>query len=89
MNWIGRAEYCLGLMRPKFEKEDEAWEVRGYCGPEIVPQPKDLWKNIPWRGYSRPRALSTSWLILCFYAFLVFVDVVYVLIMIMYPVVPV
>jgi hypothetical protein len=84
LNWIGRAEYFRGLMREK--KGEPAMLSKGNPNPRIVPFRDGIWQDVPWRGLSVPAALSTSGLILAFYALLVLVDVSLAYIILLPPV---
>lgn len=63
LSWIYQAEEKLGLVR----KHDE---------PDgIIPENKELGKDVKWKGLMWPRFLSTGWLMLCIYAFLIILDI--------------
>ena len=66
ISWIYRAEDRLGL-------------VEGQNSPGgIIPENPGLAKTPEWKGLMQPRVLSTSWLILCLYLFLIVLDVLIV-----------
>jgi hypothetical protein len=75
LQWIGRAEYFRGLMRTNEEDEALLGDNKDVPNPRIIPFNQNLWTDIPWEGLMLPRRLSTSWLILCFYGFLILVDI--------------
>ncbi len=67
LNWIYQAELQLGLIKTN-ENPDG-----------IIPSDAAVQSNIKWRGLSLPRLLSTSGLILCFYAMFLFIDVLVII----------
>ena len=75
LQWIGRAEYFRGIMRTKEEDEALLGDNKDVPNPRIIPFNNNLWIDIPWNGLMLPRRLSTSWLILWFYVFLILVDI--------------
>ncbi len=63
LGWIYQAELNLGLI-----KTDE--NSNG-----IIPSSTEMQSKVEWGGLSLPRLLSTSGLILCFYAMFFYIDI--------------
>lgn len=75
IQWIARAEHFRGLLRT--DSSEKPTLEDGSLNPRIILCKIPLDEDIPWDGLSCPRLLSTSWLILCFYGFMVLVDTVF------------
>lgn len=62
LNWIFQAEDKLDLIKDEDNPDG------------IIPRSAEMQRSPDWRGLMLPRFLSTSWLILCLYSLLAFLD---------------